>query len=412
MENKVVNDDIELLDIQKLRKKKIIQRVRKTVVGLIIGTTVITYLPTLNFNVNLFFAQNDSSITSVVNDDNMSMRDKARYLFELGMDKNSRVSDDLKETIITSFENYVIDEYSDYFTEKYLYNMYTSAKTVKVKEMSDYAKEHGWWSGSYNPSFNEYSVLGKEDYLIVAHEQLHASLKKGRMGYGLTTGIKGYAVNEGLTISHVSKDGGYYDEMMIANYIGLIIGKDKINNAYFNCDLNSIKVELEKYLEPSEVEQLIKSSDIVTLGDYFDTFLYRNDLLKIIDRDRISNIILENNKKVMELIRKAYENKYNTMVDSNGYGRVLFGKGSYYEKCMLYNGINIEEPTYSILDVGPDNYMIRLYYHCNRKFYHQDILVSNEELKNFDIDKEINGIKEEALNDMKNNVAHSSNVRR
>ena len=123
MENKVVNDDIELLDIQKLRKKKIIQRVKKTVVGLIIGTTVITYLPTLNFNVNLFFAQNDSSITSVVNDDNMSMRDKARYLFELGMDKNSRVSDDLKETIITSFENYVIDEYSDYFTEKYLYNM-------------------------------------------------------------------------------------------------------------------------------------------------------------------------------------------------------------------------------------------------------------------------------------------------
>ena len=83
MENKVVNDDIELLDIQKLRKKKIIQRVKKTVVGLIIGATVITYLPTLNFNVNLFFAQNDSSITSVVNDYNMYMRDKSSYLFEL-----------------------------------------------------------------------------------------------------------------------------------------------------------------------------------------------------------------------------------------------------------------------------------------------------------------------------------------
>ena len=412
MENKVVSDDIELLDIQKLRKKKIIQRVKKTVVGLIIGSTIVTYLPTLNFNVTLFFAQNDSSITSVVNDKNMSMRDKARYLFELGMDKNSRVSDDLKETVIASFENYVIDEYSDYFTEKYLYNMYTSAKTVKVKEMSDYAKEHGWWGGSYNSSFNEYSVLGKDNYLLVAHEQLHASLKKGRMGYGLTTGIKGYAVNEGLTTSHVFKDGGYYDEMMIANYIGLIIGKDKINNAYFNCDLKSIKIELENYLEPSEVEQLIKSSDIVTLGDYLDTFLWKNGFDKIIDCDKISNVILENNKKAMELIKKAFENKYGTRVDSNEYGRILFGKGSYYEECMLYNGINNEEPTYGILDIGPDNYMIRLYYQCNRRFYHRDILVSNEELKNFDIDKELDGIKEEALNDMQNSVSHSANARR
>ena len=376
--------DIEEQDISELKKKSIKSGIKKTIVGIIVAGTLISTAPNIHFYSNLFFSKRNSGVVEVVGSKEYSLKEKAEILLELGINKNNHLSEQEKNEIVTSFEKYVIEEYSESFTERYLYNMYASAKTLDVKYVSrNFLYKYSWWSGDFNSYFNNIYIPDNEkmDQQLLAHEFLHASLKKGLLGSGLTSGIRGYGFNEGLTSSHVVDDYCYAEEHFLISYIGCILGIDKVEPAYFNSDLNSIKQELNKYLSNWETEKLIRYCDIIVFTGYLDTFLnklgidFGNTYLDILDKYV---------KESIDLLRKLFTNKTGLSATDSSYGRILFGKGS------IADSDTIDEPFYYITFADARNYSIVVHYFCDIEYYSKSYVVSD--LSTFDIDKALEDI--------------------
>ena len=376
--------DIEELDISELKKKKIKSGIKKAVVGIIIAGVLVSAIPNAVFYSNLFFSKHNSEVVKIVESNNYSYKDKAKILLENGIAKNINLSEKEKNDIISSFEKFVIENYSDSFTEKYLYNMYTSAVTVNVNYIPDYVQNYSWWDGDFNSYTNSISIpadkLNDESNLL-AHEFLHASLKKGLFGSGLTSGINGYGYNEGLTSSYVVDDYSYNDEYYMVCYLGCILGIDKVQSAYFNCDLDSIKKELNKYLSNKETERLIKYCDDMVFTNYLYAFQKK---LGIDFRNTYIDLLVQYEKESIELLKKAFVNKTGLSVTDSSYGRLLFGKGS------LVDDSSVTEPFYYITFADAKNYSINVFYIGESDYYSKSYVVAD--LSNFDIDKALEDI--------------------
>lgn len=371
---------IEEQDISVLKKKKIKLGVKKTIVGIIIAGVLISTIPNVNFNTNLFFAKHNSDIAAVVNSNNYTISEKAKKLFEDGIFKNSHLSEIEKDRIISSFESYVIDKYSDSFTEKYLYNIYASAKTVNLTEMLDFSKKHGWWGGDFNSYLNNISVWDYEGELV-AHEFLHASLKNGMFGTGFTSGIKGYGFNEGITSAHVDGDYSYFDEYILISYIGSILGIDKVEEAYFNGDLNALEIELNKYLSKEESQKLISNCDKIVFLGYLNTFLTK---LGVDCDDFYFDKLEQYEYETIEILKILFVNKTGLSVTDSTFGRNLFGKGS------LMDSNTLDYPFYYITFADSRNYLIDVHYFHDLELFTNSYIVSD--LSTFDLDKALEDI--------------------
>ena len=105
-------------------------------------------------------------------------------------------------------------------------------------------------------------VATYEDESLLAHEQLHAILKNGLFGTGLTSGIEGYGINEGATTFFGKSDSSYYSENNIINTLGFIIGYENLLETYTNSDLSVLKKMLYQYISPQEANELIHKIDL------------------------------------------------------------------------------------------------------------------------------------------------------
>ena len=211
---------IEEKDIGELKKKgkKFKFPIKRTLLGVLCTTLIWSAIPNIEYNIARIQANNNKYITSVLEDTNLSKEQQIAQIYKTALMENKNIPDDIKELLIASFTSEVINHAGIFFTEDTIRNMYAVAKTEKISQMSEFAKEHGWWSGD--------------------------------------------GINEGATTFFGKSDSSYYSENNIINILGFIIGYENLLETYTNSDLSVLKKMLYQYISPQEANELIHKIDL------------------------------------------------------------------------------------------------------------------------------------------------------
>ena len=395
---------IKELDEKELKNKKIKSKVKKTILGITIGSFIISLTPNIKYRIALNKAKKNSEITRLLEDkDNREKNIKTIY--EMAINSNSNMSDENKKLFIDSFEEEFIIPYHDIILDETVYNMYAVASTQKVKEIDENVLNHAWWSGDYNSYFNTIYIAPYDDHTLIAHEQLHGILKTGLYDTGYTNGLNGYGINEALTVSLIKNDNSYFDEYLLSDYMGLIIGYDKVYNYYLNSDLSSLKKELNQYLSKEDTEKLISSIDMQVYSRYGLDFMVRNNIGSKSDKDDKFIIISQeqvddykNKKRIesKELMKKLFEAKYKCKPEESNLGRIIFGK----DNDLFDENWDPEEPLYDVLfyDTKHVRIVVQKFGFGDDENYYKEYIVETEEIENIDIDA--------LLDEAKSNIKH------
>lgn len=391
-----------------LKDKNIKSNVKIAILAFAIGSSLISLTPNIKYKIALLKAKNNKEIIRLINDKN-NKEENIKTIYELAINKNNNIPIESKKILIKAFEENFIEPYYNLILDETIYNMYAVASTQRVKEMSKTAKKYGWWSGDYNSYTNTIYLYSYNSKVLVAHEQLHAILKTGLFDMGYTKGLNGYALNEALTVSLIKGDDSYYDQFLVSDYLGLIIGYDKLYKYYMLGDLDGLKNELNKYIEKEETEKLIRNMDVQVFNDYGLIFLTTNNVgyvdsdnentINILDRRKIFNYKMRLEKENTEILMNLFESKYNCKVEDSNLGRIIFGNGN----DLFDKDLNPNDPIYDIYYNDPNSVKIFVQkfnhpFFNNNENYFRTYFVKTEELEKFDIDQ--------ALKLAKNNGKH------
>lgn len=318
-------DEITEKDVSELKSKgkKIKIIIKRTLLGVVSAALIFSLLPNVQYQIALQKANNDTYIKDVLSSDE-TREEKIAKIFEEAINNNENISSELKKRIIDSFTTQVINRAGCFFTDKTIMNMYAVASTEKIKEMSNFSKEHGWWSGNYNPYTNTYSLYNGEesDYSLIAHEQLHAILKNGLINTGFTNGLNGYGINEAATSLLGKNDYSYSDERNALNILSMIIGYNTVLQYYVNSDLAGLKKELNKYIPPEETNKLISNIDLDVFSSYFETFLQKNHIQY--NEDKLYERYNNRRQQNIEILKHLFENKYGVQIENSKLGQLIF----------------------------------------------------------------------------------------
>ena len=326
--------EIEELEVSKLKNKGKLKKIKiiakKMILGVLFTSMTISFIPNMEYQVALQGAKSDTFIQEQLSSGSIQ-EENLKAIFEKAINENENIDDEDKKRIISAFEELIIEGNAYLFTNDSVYNMYAVAKTEKVKEMTEFAKEHGWWSGDYFSYINAYTLydsIEETDKDTIAHEQLHAILKKGILDTGFTKCIiYGYGVNEGAT-SFLGKDGGDYFELQhIVDTLGIILGYDTVLSYYVNSDLDGLKKEINKYLSKKDTNRLISDMDVIVYADYLSTFLDKHDLSE--KQEKLDKYYDEKMIETQKLLLTIYEKKYKMSAEDSEFGRYLFD--SFYD---------------------------------------------------------------------------------
>lgn len=399
-----IQQDIEEKSIEDLKKgKKPIRSVlKKCLVGVLVTGILITATPNIKYGIEKIRAKYDTSIANIVNSDN-----KVKEIVDIyrqAVMKNQNIDEDLKEKLTQSFIDQVIIPYGDYFTEETILNMVAIALTQKVEKIPEFVARHSWFSGDYISFLNILEVYDTSYEVLLAHEELHAILKSGVFGSGMTSGIKGYSINEGFTASFVKDDAGYSEETIIAEMLRLILGNDNLIKYYFEGDLRGLTNELSTYIPRSRVNQLFFYLDLNTFSNYLETFLIRNskkdkdtEVASLDSQNKIHKMQEKFDKKrlertyiIQEIMKEIFEAKNNCKTEESKLGRIIFGKGSNY----FDNDWNPDEPLYVINNLDNENIKITLMF-LGLNPYEKTLTINLKELDKMDFDAIIDGFKEQ-----------------
>lgn len=174
--------------------------------------------------------------------------------------KNVEINEDLKV-------------YMDYLKENIkssnLFNLYNNLKDLKVESNKKIILAGNL--GSYNATTNTIKYIKKS---CLGHELLHVastyrkeesniqvgfslSLEDGRIGNAINEGYTDY-LNEEFFNNHAS---AYNCVRKIAGYTEELIGKEKMQDLYFNNDLLGLYKELQKYMSKKDAIEFIALQD-------------------------------------------------------------------------------------------------------------------------------------------------------
>lgn len=160
---------------------------------------------------------------------------------------------------------------------------------------------------------------------VMYHELLHfassvSGLKQKLLNKGisctgfyqsLTDNIEiGRGLNEGYTeflnnryFVKKYQETGYDYEMSIAQIIEKIIGRRKMENLYFNANLEGLVQELSKYSDVNDAKEMVLNLDLIT---------------KSLTKDYITNEDINiSNKKITDYLTKIIMKKYTIMLAQN-----------------------------------------------------------------------------------------------
>lgn len=183
-------------------------------------------------------------------------------------------------------------------------NLYSNIEWLDIQMINgaDNVKFHiSKICGEYEILENRIKLLDKDDVGTLYHELMHLSSnnyksKSGSAGlrYCFEENIIGDAINEGYTDLLVERyfniiDDSYGYEKNICKCLDFIIGQEKMEEFYFNCDLFGLVEELKKYYNISEIQEFLTGTDIIS--NYIGKYIFKASTGKAIDL--IANNITE-----------------------------------------------------------------------------------------------------------------------
>ena len=195
-------------------------------------------------------------------------------------------------------------------------------------------------AGSYNTNKNQLTVVNKKSYevsSIICHELLHMastieSTNTTFVGFHqenkVTKKTIGVALNEGYT-EYLNKkyfnstlETTYENEIDIAERIEFIIGKDKMQELYFNANLNGLIDELAKYTTVENAISIIKDLDKIMKSKEKQE-IKEQKYSEI--RKNISKIYIEQQKQLLDEGKRSEEEFFKRKIM---YGSVYIAKNS------------------------------------------------------------------------------------
>ena len=222
---------------------------------------------------------------------------------------------DVDKTRLSKFRNarvysIFIEELNKMFSRSNLKNFYNNINSLNIgKNLTGHIDGI---EAYYKPE-NNTIYFGRNGYNIeiVFHELLHMAstiCKNGMIYCGFSQKKKysrkviGASLTEGYTqllTRRMYKDTyeyRYYTEVEIAKIIETIIGKEKMENLYFNANLKGLVEELSKYSDEQETLKFIKRLDFITK---YETYKENNTR-----REEI--LLVEAYKDVYTFLLKTY----------------------------------------------------------------------------------------------------------
>lgn len=338
-----MNDNVNSLIEEKGKKSKF--PVKKAALGIFSFLILLSTKPSVEYSIARKEAENSKYIANVLNDTNLSREQKIAQIYKTALMSNNKISNDLKQQLMEAFTTEVIEYAGCFFTDETIKNMYAVAKTEDVREMNNFEKKYGWWDGDYISYLNLISVesIGTDiDKTLLAHEQMHAILKKGYSGNGLMNGIYGYGINEGATTSSVKFDTNYPLQTKTFDLLGLILGYEPIFKTYTNFNLSELIQILCQYIPPQEAKELIVLLDIDIFRGYTQVFMERNGIKY--DKDKMEKRKLNSKNRVNEILTDIFESKNGCKMEDSQLGRLIMGSYNYISD----DNISFSEPIYTL----------------------------------------------------------------
>ena len=299
--------------------------IKRILAGCISAITIFSTIPNIKYKLARNEANYNNQIIEIMNSSD-SREEQIEQIFNLAIEQNNNIKDEDKQKVIDSFMNEVVSRSSDHFNEEIIKNMYAVVKTEKISKMSPLTQQYGWWSGDYNSYTNTIKInesIDKCSPVLLAHEQLHAIMKHGIMDTGFTDKLfYGYGINEGVTALFGKRDMTYYEEANIANLLGMIIGYDTLFQCYASGDVWKLQNELSKYLENSEINELISTIDSHVYMTYINIFLEKNHIPY--DQNNILEKEYQIHNKLIAILKDLFAQKYGEAIFTSNFGKALF----------------------------------------------------------------------------------------
>lgn len=181
------------------------------------------------------------------------------------------------------------------FKEEDLQNFLNNINSLKVKTISKkVSKHHNYYTiGTYDTDINTICVTKEDAEIAIYHELLHMASTKMTDDNTTRTGFHyinkygniGTGINEGYTYLLSKRyfedtNYGYNYQLIIAERLEEIIGREKMESLYLNANLYGLINELKKYDEEKVIMKFIYNLDFITnvIGDKKRNFLRKKYL--------------------------------------------------------------------------------------------------------------------------------------
>lgn len=245
------------------------------------------------------------------------------------------------------------------FPEEDLINFYNNINTLKTKH-SSFKLENLIYNdntvGIYDAKKNIITVDENKFSISIYHELLHmasAAYKDGIRYAGfhqssLKPGIAslGMGLNEGytelLSRRYFVEDGGsanaYEYEVIIADRVEKIVGKERMENLYLNANLHGLIQELKQFSNEEDIMKFISSTDFVLL--HLDDENYM-----LFEKKMLTNSLKEINKFLIKVYSKKLLLQYQEK--SITYDQITTQLAKYVSS--LSSALRIDKRFYEIL---------------------------------------------------------------
>ena len=158
-----------------------------------------------------------------------------------------------------------------------------------------------------NVGFNQYNILKPNSSYI---------------GRGINEGYTDYISNKYIVdkiLNIKGMDAGYNYEILIAQIVELIIGKEKMMNMFFQGDLEGLIKELSKYQDELKVKQFILDLDTISFAK--SNIISKND----------SELIMTLYNRINIFLYNAFSNKADSQINQKELDKYLEDSKKYLE---------------------------------------------------------------------------------
>lgn len=224
----------------------------------------------------------------------------------------------------------IVKEFSYKMIEKFpkenLTNLYNNINNIKINCKKTLRIDNTIYAGSYSTKKNKITIA-TEDYLsTITHELLHMSSSKyiNNIIYsGFSQIYKHINIGTGITEGYTellnkryfnSQDNCYHVESHIAKIIEEIIGQEKMENLYFNANLNGLNEELKKYSTTKEILEFIKNTDYLSDNTTVNLSPIQNKILDQKINKIIEFLLTTYIKKIISNKEKVTSDKFASLL--------------------------------------------------------------------------------------------------